>query len=75
MYHHSGIVNEMPFTTTNTKLQENKIVQMKKFFSPLLSDQFTFVDNNKVIQFSIIIILYFSGHTKLMNHIISGIDA
>ena len=34
MYHHSGIVNEMPFTTTNTKLQENKVVQIKKFSVP-----------------------------------------
>ena len=36
---------------------------------PLLSDQVTFVYNNKIIQNSVI--LYFSGHTKLVNHILS----
>ena len=44
-----------------------------KAISPSLSDLVTFVDNNKMTQYSII--LYISGHTKLVNHIMSEIDA
>jgi len=44
-----------------------------KAISPLLSDLITFFDSNKMTQYSII--LYFGEHTKLVNHIISEIDA
>ena len=58
---------------TITQLQADKAVQLKKKMGTLLSGLVTFVHNNKIIQNSVI--LYFSGHIKLVNHIINGIDA